>query len=93
MICMTNNCNLKNISKQLCIYLYYISINIMCLTIKTRKEFKKGEQAIITEPLKRGKFLKTSMENYVQTRDILVRLCSRIFSLMAFSLSLKLKPI
>ena len=45
------------------------------------------------EPLKQGKFLENIKGNYVQTKDISVRLCLRTLFLMAYSLSLKLKTI
>ncbi len=44
------------------------------------------------EPLKQGKFLeKHQRKNYVRTRDILVRLCSRIFFLNGIQLVTKVK--
>ena len=45
------------------------------------------------EPLKQGKFLENIKGNYAQTKDISVRLYLRTSSLMAYSLSLKLKII
>lgn len=41
------------------------------------------------EPLKQGRFWRTSKGNSVQTKDISDKAYSRIFSLMAYSLSLK----
>ena len=45
------------------------------------------------EPLKQGEFLENIKGKLCETKDILVRLCLRTFSLMAYSLSLKFKII
>ena len=45
------------------------------------------------EPLKQGKFLENIKGKLCADKDILVRLCLRTFSLMAYNLSLKLKTI
>lgn len=45
------------------------------------------------EPLKQENFLGIIKVNYEQTRDILLGLCSRIFILMVYNMSLMLKVV